>query len=131
MLRYIEKEDRKLGFKYKNYYLPQGDSFTFTATEKGEQVVDGEQTISSVVFKLGVRESDCIINLIYQQDYIRNEDGVWVCKVSGETTKAWKPTCDCNEEPYVYEIELTYSDGNPVTLTSGEFYITPQIVGGE
>ena len=132
MLRYIEKENKKLGFKYKDYYLPQGDSFTFTATEQGTAPIEGQPTIERVVFKLGLKHGECDINSVYEQDYLNNDDGtIWFCKVSGEVTKSWKTTCQCDDEPYVYEIEVIYSDGEPVTLTSGGFTIEPQIIGGE
>ena len=126
MLRYIEKENKKLGFKYKNYYLPQGDSFSLTATEKG---AEGMELISRVVFKLGLNETECKINPIFEQDYRKDENGVWTLVVRGVDTEKWKPTCACGDEPYVYEIEAYFSDGEPVTLTSGAFTIETQIGG--
>ncbi|MBQ7798038.1 MAG: hypothetical protein IJ371_02840 [Clostridia bacterium] len=125
MLRYIEKENKKLGFKYKDYYLPQGDSFSLRATESNGE----EQLISRLVFKLGLAESDCKINPVFQQEFAKAVDGSWVCKVSGEETAKWKPTCAC-DAPYVYEIEGYYIDEEPTTLRTGNFTIEPQI-GGE
>lgn len=127
MLRYIEKENKKLGFKYKNYYLPQGDSFSLTATEKGGE--EGVDLISRIVFKLGLNETECKINPIFEQDYRKDTEGVWTLIVRGKDTAEWKPTCACDDEPYVYEIEAYFIDGEPVTLTSGAFTIEPQIGG--
>lgn len=127
MLRKVVKENKKLGFTYKDYYLPQGDSFTLTATESGS-AGEGE-LISGVVFKLGQKEAECKLNLLFQQEFVKSASGIWVCKVSGDETAKWLTTCENCETPYVYEIEIYYSDGEPITLTSGNFYVEPQIKG--
>lgn len=126
-LKFIEKQDKKYDFTYKNYLLRQGDSFTLTATERNGSEED--VAIEKLVFKLGLNETECKINPIFEQDYVRDVNGVWVLMVASGDTAKWKPTCACDDEPYVYEIEMHLVDGQQITLTSGEFKVEPQIGG--
>jgi hypothetical protein len=51
--------------------------------------------------------------------------------ISSLTTADWKPTCANNDEPYIYEIELVYTDGDTDTIEHAEFTVLPQIEKGE
>lgn len=127
MFKYQEKENKKLGYKYKNYFLTQGDSFSLSATEVNGNV--DEPLIGKVLFKLGLNEAECKINPVFEQEYVKMEDGVWLLKVGSKSTTDWKPTCANEDEPYVYEIEVYFIDGEPETIASGEFTVLPQIGG--
>lgn len=128
MFAYIDKFDRKLNSNHRNYFLRQGDSFTLTATPKEPQSPIGK-VIEKFVFKIGTQISECEIKEFYSKDY-QLVDGVWVVNVSSLTTSEWKPTCANNDEPYIYEIELVYSDGDTDTIEHAEFTVLPQIREG-
>lgn len=123
MFAYIDKIDKKLNITHRNYFLTQGDSFTLTANVND----DAKTFISKFVFKIGKKVGECKIEQFYEQDYVL-VDGEWLCIVRGETTSQWLPTsCPENaDEPYIYEIEVIYVDGEPETLEQSEFTIEPQ-----
>lgn len=122
MFAYIDKIDKKLNITHRNYFLTQGDTFTLTASADG-----GEGVLDKLVFKIGKKITECNIEQFYEQDYVL-VDGEWLCIVSGTTTSEWLPTnCPENaDEPYIYEIEAHYVDGEPETLEQAEFTIEPQ-----
>jgi hypothetical protein len=125
MFAYKDKVDRKLNITHRNYFLRQGDSFYLTAIPKEDEQLAGK-IISKFVFKIGTQTSDCEIKEFYSKDY-QLVDGVWIVNVSSLTTSEWKPTCANNDEPYIYEIELVYSDGDTDTIEHAEFTVLPQI----
>lgn len=129
MFAYIDKFDRKLNTNHRNYFLRQGDSFTLTATPQENQEIAG-RIIEKFVFKIGTQISECSIKEFYSKDY-QLVDGLWVVNISSLTTSQWKPTCVNNDEPYIYEIELVYTDGDTDTIEHAEFTVLPQIVKGE
>lgn len=125
MFAYIDKVDRKLNTTHRNYFLRQGDSFYLTATPEEDESLIGK-IIDKFVFKIGTKISDCAIKEFYSKDY-QLVDGVWIVNVSSLTTAEWKPTCANNDEPYIYEIELVYTDGDTDTIEHAEFTVLPQI----
>lgn len=129
MFAYIDKLDRKLNTTHRNYFLRQGDSFTLTATPKENEQIVGK-VIDKFVFKIGTQISECSIQEFYSKDY-QLVDGIWVVNISSLTTADWKPTCANNDEPYIYEIELVYTDGDTDTIEHAEFTVLPQIEKGE
>lgn len=125
MFAYIDKVDRKLNTTHRNYFLRQGDSFYLTATPVEDENLAGK-IIEKFVFKIGTQISDCEIKEFYSKDY-QLVDGVWIVNVSSLTTAEWKPTCANEEVPYIYEIELVYTDGDTDTIEHAEFTVLPQI----
>ena len=124
MFGYIDKVDKKLNQTHRNYFLTQGDTFTLSAGIEPENI----EAIEKIVFKIGKRISECEIQQMYEQDYVL-VDGEYLCKVSGDVTAEWQPT-DCPDnagEPYVYEVEAHYVDGEPETLEQAEFTVEVQI----
>ena len=129
MFAYIDKVDKKFNMTHRNYFLRQGDGFYLTATPKEEENLSGK-IIEKFVFKIGTQISDCEIKEFYSKDY-QLVDGIWVLNVSSFTTSEWKPSCVNNDEPYIYEIELVYTDGDTDTIEHAEFTVLPQIKKGE
>lgn len=119
MLRYVDKVvDRKTGETKRIYTINQGDTFTFYAQE---QIAEGgERLIKGFKFKLGKSN----YSEFFSQDYIELEDGRFMLKVHSEDTQLWEVTED---EPYWYEIEAEYIDGNKVSITLYEFNVDYQV----
>lgn len=127
MFRWVDKVDRKSGVTHRNYFLTQGDSFGLVA--KLVQGAEGDSAVvNGVRFKLGLASGECNIQYIFGQDY-ELVDGEWLCAVTSEETAKWKASCENDDEPYVYEIEVRYSDGGVDTIEQSEFTIEPQIKG--
>lgn len=126
MFRYVDKVDRKTGITHRNYFLTQGDSFSLIA-----KLVEnsGEANIAGIMFKLGLARSECNIEYIFGKQY-QLIDGEWMCIVKSKETELWLASCENDDEPYIYEIEVSYVDGSVDTIAQAEFTIEPQIKGG-
>lgn len=126
MFAYIDKLDKKLNITHRNYFLTQGDSFTLTATPE----FDASETnvIDHILFKLGFPVSDCEISPVFEKRYTL-VDGEYIMKCTSEETSEWKLTCEQNETPYIYEIEVHYVDGDIETIEKAEFTVEVQIGG--
>lgn len=123
MFSYIDKLDKKLNRTHRNYFLTQGDTFALTATP---EVDNNEQVIDKFVFKLGFPHSECEIESLFEKDYVL-EDSIYILRVTSSETELWKATCEREDTPYIYEIEVHYADGNIETLEKAEFTIESQI----
>ena len=121
MFGYIDKLDKKINRTHRNYYLTQGDSFTLTAKPTNIDI----SLISVIKFKIGTIESNKLKEM-YVQDYVLGNDDKFYLLVTSNTTTEWGVTDGC--EPYIYEIEITYTGGNVETVEQSEFTILPQIV---
>lgn len=126
MFAYIDKLDKKLNISHRNYFLTQGDSFTLTAKPEFDNA--DNSVIGRIVFKLGFPISDCEIQPLFEKDYILS-DGEYIMKCTSEETSEWKLTCEQNETPYIYEIEVHYADGDIETIEKAEFTVEVQIGG--
>lgn len=126
MFSFIDKLDKKLNISHRNYFLTQGDSFALTAKPEFDNT--DNSVISRVVFKLGFPVSDCEISPVFEKDYIF-VDGEYIMKCTSEETGEWKLTCEQNETPYIYEIEVHYVDGDIETIEKAEFTVEVQIGG--
>lgn len=120
MFGYIDKEDKKINRTHRNYYLTQGDSFTLTAKPTNIDI----SLISKIKFKIGTIENNKLKEM-YTQDYLLGNNNKFYLLVTSATTTNWNVTED---EPYVYEIEVTYVGGNVETVEQSLFSILPQIV---
>jgi hypothetical protein len=126
MFAFIDKLDKKLNITHRNYFLTQGDSFSLTATpEYGESQ---EPVVDKILFKLGFPVSNCKIEPVFEKEYVL-VDGVYVLKVTSVETSKWKLTCEQDETPYIYEIEVHYLDGDVETIEKAEFTVETQIGG--
>lgn len=129
MFSYIDKLDKKLNRTHRNYFINQGDTFTLTANPQFE-VVGGEDVIAKFLFKLGFPHSECNIESLFEKEYeLDEESGIYILKVLSSETELWVATCEREETPYIYEIEVHYTDGNIETLEQAEFTVESQIKG--
>lgn len=129
MFSYIDKVDKKLNRTHRNYFITQGDTFTLTANPQFE-VVGEQSAIAKFLFKLGFPHSECNIESLFEKDYYFDEDsGLYILKVLSSETELWVATCEREETPYIYEIEVHYTDGNVETLEKAEFTVESQIKG--
>ena len=126
MFAYIDKLDKKLNISHRNYFLTQGDSFTLTATPQFDE--GDTSTIAKLVFKLGFPVSDCEITPVFEKAY-SFADGDYIMKCTSEETSEWKLTCEQDDTPYIYEIEVHYVDGGIETIEKAEFTVEVQIGG--
>ena len=121
MLRYVDViTNKKTQETHRQYTINQGDTFTLYIKDNIDNIE--ESKIASAKFKLG--KSD--YSTIYEQQYIYDADNQrWICKFDSTTTNLWEVNID--GEPYNYEIEITYTDGNSVSVELYEFYVDYQI----
>lgn len=127
MFYHIDKENKKSGKIRRNYFLTQGDSFGLVATINSDSE---EELVSKIIFKIAKKITDCHIEEFFSKEYSLFE-GTWTCFITGEETNLWTPTCANDDQPYIYEIEVSYVDGGVDTLEQAEFSILPQIIKKE
>ena len=113
MFAFKDKTD-KYGITHRNYFLTQGDSFSIVATP----VVDYAELISTIKFKLAVG-----VDEFFSQEFEKQLDGKWVLLVDSENTAKW----EVSEEPYTYEIEVYFNDGNSKTIAQADLTVWKQI----
>lgn len=124
MFGYIDKPDKKLkNVIHRNYYLTQGDSFSLIATPQDGDV----ELIKNLVFKIGKQREDGRLDEMYSQKY-GYTDTSYVLHIESDTTADWEIT-DVVGEPYIYEIEVQYTDGGVNTIMQAEFTVEGQLRG--
>ena len=114
MFAYIDKTD-KYGITHRNYFLTQGDSFSIVATPVEEYA----DSIATIKFRLGVG-----LETFFTQDFAKQEDGKWVLLVDSENTAKW----EVSEEPYTYEVEVYFIDGNSKTVSQADLTVWKQMI---
>lgn len=104
--------------KFKKYAITQGDTFTLN-------IEDEQGIIIGANFKLG-RDN-------YSEWYVRPfvyNSGLnkWICTVPSEDTNEWAVSLtEDDENPYIYEIEVTLQDTNKVSVAKYYFNVTNQV----
>ena len=121
MVNYRTRTD-KYGNTLIEYEVLMGDDFTLSISlsTNGETVDYGE--LSSVLFKI----SDEEYNEVYSNNFEYHiESQRYLMTIPSEETAKMS-----NELSYIYEIQVTMSDGTVITPTQSKIKFKQQITGG-